>query len=257
MQYASCFANDVYDDLDDYRSNAQAILQSDFEDIKAKIAILNPDLIKATKDTPQQRQLVIYRSWLAQQAFNWYREYFIRLIEARSTQTGRKLIKEGGPCDEFYWLDRGVLDDISTCYKLQDQVYCDYPENFEEVELVINGCYDGEIFALIDDKDAGITDTFSIYLINNSDINSSYSSDIYLQVNNIQGDYFEWEKYRRTHDDMHLKSWGVFTKEEKEAFEKAFKTNRVKPGHKHEDGKYLPGMTIRSGITSVLADDKK
>ena len=116
--------------------NIADTFRKDYEELEKQILALDPDYAQVlqSKALTDLQKLTLARSYLAQKAFDYYKDNFLRDIEQHSVETNRKVVSlertEPGFIDETWWLDRGVLD-TDQCMQDGWQT-CMYPDNFED-----------------------------------------------------------------------------------------------------------------------------
>ncbi|MFQ6739760.1 MAG: hypothetical protein ACLRFJ_03800 [Alphaproteobacteria bacterium] len=164
-------ADDGYytDEAEQIVDSSQEIAESlrkDYAELEEQILKIEPyyaSLVQANKDLTDEQKLTIARSYLAQKAFDYYKDTFMSELEQRGKETGRKVVSEDYNTDNSIgtasWLDRGKLD-TAECYKdgkINGVQICKYPDGFENVGVEIekfNGTdIENEIFYYKDTAD--------------------------------------------------------------------------------------------------------
>ena len=143
-----------------YTTDAQKIVDSstgfaesirgEYAELEKQILAIDPGfsaVISKNKYLTDEQKLTIARSYLAQKAFDYYRDAFMAELEQRSAETGRKIVTKQFtnkdsryPIQEtFLWLDRGEIDD-PKCHlnnDVNDFETCFYPDGFEDYVIDI------------------------------------------------------------------------------------------------------------------------
>ena len=147
--------------------------------------------------------LVAVSSWLAEQSFRYYYEYYMDMMRAESEKTNREIMTHStiidmgsGATRYEYWLNRGELEDGDKCYNLLERRACDFPDGFTEFH--ISYCPDCQIRTLTVSFDK-------------PDKNKSYFIDLSLSVdgeydvtasNNSQGFILAAYKHIEKYDEV-------------------------------------------------------
>ena len=136
------YTDEAYQIVDSSKEIAESLRQ-DYAELEKQILALDPDYAKYLQHyVPDGSKLAMTRSYLAQKAFDYYKDTFMSELEQHSKETGRKIsTKSFGPnqdnynfTEKFWWLDRGKLD-TAECHKdgnINDFPICKYPDGFEE-----------------------------------------------------------------------------------------------------------------------------
>lgn len=204
---------------EEYKAAAELqaeLINSELNEIAAQIKQLNPDLYNQMQSESAMKQLYAYRSWLARQAFDWYKTRLIADLKLKSKNTGRNIKKIGeqnkdyifsneqefddyiaGNCGDDnacqFWLDRGKYDS-PECYTkdgYRDFGICEYALDFEEYTLSLSP---NNIFVI---KGDATDNTFTFYDI----VLSQTEQEYFLDVTATVGDLSEWI----THDNQSIK----------------------------------------------------
>ena len=205
---------------------------SDFEVLESKVRSLNVDLVDENSDKSQAEKISIYRSWLGQKSFDYYRDFFIKDFVDKSISTGRKIkcgdntscstdiesIKQGGT----YWLDAGKLDS-PECYLEGNKLYriCDYPSGFEEYILVSD---ENNFYVIKDDSQKNKTYWVDVMYVNQVGAGSQHY--VFFDISITEGDYTKWKEYESRENEKKL-MWEKMTKRQKRKFSKLLKNGEV------------------------------
>ncbi|MCQ2581925.1 MAG: hypothetical protein MJ170_03000 [Alphaproteobacteria bacterium] len=118
-------------------------LRQDYAELEKQILKLDPDYAKklTSKKLTDEQKLTMARSYLAQKAFDYYKDTFMAELEQHSKETGRKITQHDFGSDitgrnfteKQSWLDRGKLD--SNVCKRDGWLICKYPDGFEEFHV--------------------------------------------------------------------------------------------------------------------------
>jgi len=117
-------------------------LRKEYEELEKQILKLDPDYAKQLKSKylTDSQKLTMARSYLAQKAFDYYKDSFMKELEQRSQETGRRIVTQDFSADtghnyteKIMWLDRGELD-TDECMRDGWQI-CKYPDGFEGVDI--------------------------------------------------------------------------------------------------------------------------
>lgn len=188
------------------------LINSELAEISAQIKSLNPELYNQVQGKTPMEQLYAYRSWLAQQAFNWYKERLISDLKLKSANTSRHILMQetknknrvfqnNAELDNYiaencvgdaymcqFWLDRGKYDTTECFTKdgFREEEICEYALNFEEYTLQ----FTNEDIWLI--RGNAAENTFETYHIILSRGDQHYNLSMYYTVGNL-ADFIEYE----------------------------------------------------------------
>ena len=207
---------------DEYQAVAKLqmeLINSELDEIAETVRQLNPDLYNQMQSKSKMEQFYAYRSWLAVQAFDWYRNRLIADLKLKSKNTGRhikiiesqntdrvflsddeldKYISENCTGDDFlcqFWLDRGKYD-TTQCYSkdgFREVEICEYALDFEEYPLLISPY---EISVIKGDVADNTFSFYEIYLNKSEDSEKTdFSGDVSLDISYSVGNLTEWIEY--------------------------------------------------------------
>ncbi len=209
-----------------YAGAQSTIIQDELKNIENKMLAINPELVEQNTNKSNNEKLIAYRNYLARASFDWYKEYFINKLKERSQKTGRQIKSNSTTEHDFYQLDNGRLD-LPECQKDIWQI-CPYPDKHEEfyIDITDYGTQQ-EIFVQEDDADRNVTQTFSIYLSNDSfsDTNNT-TTEIILDIDSIQFPYDEWAQYREQ-ERAYTAKFGTMSKKELRNYKRDVKKRKI------------------------------
>ena len=171
--------------------------------IKRYIATQDIKFAESLEKLSARAQVVVVRSWLAEQSMEYYFEYYMQRLRDESEKTGRKIksYKDEDLGRTSYWLDRGEHDDDEKCFNFEKRLACDYPDGFQDfsinydtgdpyTSLYIN--YD------LPDENKRYNKTISLYKDVYHDQNQTladYTLRIFINEYNYD-DYYKWLNQR-------------------------------------------------------------
>lgn len=191
------------------RSDGDMLHSHDLEEIRDFIKSEDADFIAGISNMSDEDQISLMRSWLAKRTFKFYYDKYMSEIKTQSEKTGRVLKSQtygsaDGLIEQYYWLDRGDLDRPECKQNAVKRRACDYPDGFEEYEILYQNSSSKDesqaIHNLIIDKDdisansrKVISVTLTISNINHYDSKKlSYS----VSVGGTAEKYDEYHKWR-------------------------------------------------------------
>ncbi len=243
---------------DEYQAVAKLqmeLINSELDEIAETVRQLNPDLYYQMQPKSKMEQFYAYRSWLAVQAFDWYRNRLIADLKLKSKNTGRhikiiesqnidrvflsddeldKYISENCVGDAFmcqFWLDRGKYDTTECFTKdgFREEEICEYALDFEEYTLLIQP---DEIFVV---KGDAADNTFTFYNILKIEQETNISLDIQYSAGNLT----EWIEYDNRTRRLNNTLNGMSDRERKE-FIKQYNQAYING----EIDNYMPGLEV-------------
>ena len=207
------------------------IITDEAEAIESQIEQINPDIVEQNKDRPTSEKIAIYRSYLAREAYEYYKQYFRNRIELRGAETGRTVKYDTETPKHIYIeLDRGKLDS-EECAPPPHSIYspCPYPDGFEDIWVYERNddTGGGDILFHEDDKAKNTTFWALVSIDIETDIdNNDIDQDILLETSYTELDYTQYRNFEEA--DRAYSSWmNSLSKKEKKRLNKQIKKGQT------------------------------
>ena len=77
-----------------YLQEYREIIRQQLPIIEERMKQIDPDLVESYKDYTDVQKVVKYNNYLAEKTFNDYKDFFMWLMEQKSTESGREIKNE-------------------------------------------------------------------------------------------------------------------------------------------------------------------
>lgn len=256
------------------QSDADLIHSRDIQKIRDFIKNEDTDFINNMSNLPEKDQIPLMRTWMAKKAFKFYYDKYMAEIKTQSKKNGRaiktetygyKNKKSYNMTAKYYWLDRGVLDTQQCKENHVKRVACDYPDGFEEYQIMHDSIVASnnpnnitETLIIQKDDIAANSSKFLVIMLTTDAINSTEGTAYNFMIHasgqtSTYTDYHRWRNQEQA--DIRNGKYRKPTKEEQANWRAKYKRFGAKLGTIVDESKIWNSSWLPDAAVTELTVD--